>query len=321
MKVSIPKPCTENWGEMSPTQRGAFCKTCAIDVIDFSDKKPAEVKETLLANIGKQMCGRFSKTQLSNLSRDYQIWKNQSVKTFQSKFLWACLMAFGLTLFTGCENSNAQNILMHSLNENQNSLPLADSLKTDSDTTYSGDIDTLNQPPNPIDFIFGDIEYIEQEPDIMLMGEPAIEMPEIIESTCGTTPQDSTKTTKDLEPNVKNYVMGKMAPPPNFEEYLVDTAAVQNLPVKINTETIQASVYPNPRRTISTLKVSTTDPARHVIALFNMDGRFMKTIYTGRIGTEEQNFTIDLSNYSTGTYLVKITAKNVAYALKVNKVN
>ena len=111
MRVNIPKPCNENWGEMSPAQRGAFCQTCAIDVIDFSNKNPEEVKETLKANIGKHICGRFKKSQLSDLSRTYQIWENQSTKTFQSKFLWACMIAFGLTLFTGCENSNAQELV------------------------------------------------------------------------------------------------------------------------------------------------------------------------------------------------------------------
>lgn len=29
MKISIPKPCNENWNEMTPDQQGAFCKVCS----------------------------------------------------------------------------------------------------------------------------------------------------------------------------------------------------------------------------------------------------------------------------------------------------
>ena len=103
-KVSIPSPCNEGWNNMTPTIKGAFCSSCKIDVIDFTNKTNREIQEILLENRGKKLCGHIKTTQLAKLNQHYADWENQSVKVFQSKFLWACLIVFGVFLFTGCED-------------------------------------------------------------------------------------------------------------------------------------------------------------------------------------------------------------------------
>lgn len=324
MRVDIPNPCSENWVEMTPTQRGAFCQTCAVDVVDFSDKNPEEVKKTLRANIGKHMCGRFKESQLSDLSHTYQIWKNQSVKTFRSKFILACMIAFGLTLFTGCENSSAQNLPFNSFNENMSTLLVDDSLQNYSDKIA---MDTNNIPKQTIDptaFIQGDIDYsyIEQEPELIMMGEPEIEMNEIETSSCQTPIIDSTESNTSTKiPEEIVYIKGKIAPPPHFNDYLSDTVKIETLPPVIESESIQALAYPNPSTGLATLQVKTNEPGHYSIELYTLEGNKLRTIYAGKIGRDQQNFDINLSNYPSGTYLVKITSDYVAHALKINKVN
>ena len=100
--IEIPKPCHENWNEMTPTAQGAFCGSCQVNVIDFSDKSPSEVLNLLRENSGSHLCGRFSKNQLSHLNSSYTEWESQSTSVFYSKFIFACLLVFGMTLFTGC---------------------------------------------------------------------------------------------------------------------------------------------------------------------------------------------------------------------------
>lgn len=104
-KVSIPDPCSEDWNEMSPTERGAFCQKCQIDVVDFTYKSPNEIKTILMDNRGKHLCAHIKKSQIEQLNLDYAIWENQSVRTFHSKFLWACIMVFGMSLFTACNSA------------------------------------------------------------------------------------------------------------------------------------------------------------------------------------------------------------------------
>ncbi len=102
-KIVMPEPCSEDWSKMTPTEKGAFCAKCAIDVYDFTAKSNEEIRATLKMNAGKRTCGHISKTQLELINTDYHLWENQSVPTFRSKFLYACLMVFGMGLFTGCE--------------------------------------------------------------------------------------------------------------------------------------------------------------------------------------------------------------------------
>ncbi len=60
--ISIPKPCHENWQEMTATERGGFCKSCQKEVIDFTKKTEDETHRILSA--GGATCGRFRTDQL-----------------------------------------------------------------------------------------------------------------------------------------------------------------------------------------------------------------------------------------------------------------
>ncbi|WP_298793126.1 carboxypeptidase-like regulatory domain-containing protein [uncultured Allomuricauda sp.] len=61
--LTIPEPCSENWSAMTPTQKGAFCKSCQKEVIDFT-KTSNVVLSQKLSN-GNKLCGRFKSTQLN----------------------------------------------------------------------------------------------------------------------------------------------------------------------------------------------------------------------------------------------------------------
>ena len=102
-KIVMPEPCSEDWSKMTPTEKGAFCQKCAIDVYDFTGKSNEEIRETLTLKIGKKTCGHLTKGQMATINSDYHLWETQSVPTFRSKFLYACLMVFGMGLFSGCE--------------------------------------------------------------------------------------------------------------------------------------------------------------------------------------------------------------------------
>jgi hypothetical protein len=160
MQVDIAEPCHENWNQMSPTEKGAFCGKCQIDVVDFSNKTALEVKQILHDNIGKHLCGRFKKVQLEELNSDYLVWENQSIHTFQSKFLLACVLVFGMTLFSSCANGIAQDPLPIDFGIDK----IKDSLFQPIDTLKGEQINDVKT--NQIDYteiVMGDFAYVPEE--------------------------------------------------------------------------------------------------------------------------------------------------------------
>ncbi|MGK0436038.1 MAG: hypothetical protein ACJAX0_000267 [Flavobacteriales bacterium] len=69
MKLSISKPCHENWNEMTVTQKGKFCGSCQIEVTDFSKMTKIEIKEFFINNATNNTCGRFEARQIAEFNR------------------------------------------------------------------------------------------------------------------------------------------------------------------------------------------------------------------------------------------------------------
>jgi CarboxypepD_reg-like domain len=66
LMLSIPNPCSENWNNMTPQEKGRFCDTCQKCVVDFTTVTDAAVLDYFNKNNGK-ICGRFDKRQLDRV--------------------------------------------------------------------------------------------------------------------------------------------------------------------------------------------------------------------------------------------------------------
>src|SRR5690606_21600296 len=135
-RIRIPNPCGEDWNKMTPTEKGAFCDKCAFEVIDFSKNSPEEIKEILKSRMGQKTCGHISKTQMTLVNTDYHVWENQTVNTFRSKFLYACLMVFGFALFTGCEGAEEEEIKVGMMEPEEHEVGDIDVGMIEEDSTY-----------------------------------------------------------------------------------------------------------------------------------------------------------------------------------------
>ena len=69
-EIIIPNPCSENWENMTVSEQGKFCQNCQKDVVDFTQKSDKEVLDILAKSKGN-LCGRFTKQQLSTPFVDY----------------------------------------------------------------------------------------------------------------------------------------------------------------------------------------------------------------------------------------------------------
>ena len=106
-KITIPKPCHENWNAMTPKDKGKFCNSCSKTVVDFTKKSPLEIKQYLIEHKSERVCGHFYKKQLDSIVIEIpQITFHQQL-SFQKIFVLALFFVMGTTLFS-CQYKDGQ---------------------------------------------------------------------------------------------------------------------------------------------------------------------------------------------------------------------
>jgi hypothetical protein len=71
MKISIPNPCSEDWNQMTASEKGRFCTSCQTQVINFTEMPVEEIKH-FLEQETESICGRFSIHQIELFNATYQ---------------------------------------------------------------------------------------------------------------------------------------------------------------------------------------------------------------------------------------------------------
>ncbi|WP_269234218.1 hypothetical protein [Flavobacterium flavigenum] len=106
-KITIPKPCNENWNSMSPDKNGRFCNSCNKTVIDFTKMKNAQIHKYFTENSDKErICGHFKLNQIeSEESIKYEKIRSRlsriKIKPIQKIALFSLGLAFTLTSCMG----------------------------------------------------------------------------------------------------------------------------------------------------------------------------------------------------------------------------
>ncbi|WP_178984621.1 carboxypeptidase-like regulatory domain-containing protein [Winogradskyella helgolandensis] len=98
--LDIKTPCSENFNQFSPTEKGGFCSSCEKEVIDFTQMNAEEIIVFLKNKSTQNTCGRFNKNQLGEYTKKPN---NNKRLSFLSGIGLACVALF--SSFT----SQAQN--------------------------------------------------------------------------------------------------------------------------------------------------------------------------------------------------------------------
>lgn len=99
-KISIPKPCHEDWNKMTTNEKGRFCGSCVKTVVDFTEKSAKEIQEFFTENKGKRICGHFKRKQLDSIVIQIPETTFVTQLSFQKLFLLVLLFVMGTTLFS-----------------------------------------------------------------------------------------------------------------------------------------------------------------------------------------------------------------------------
>lgn len=104
-KISIPKPCHEDWDKMTPDETGRFCSVCVKTVVDFTTMLPYEIQHFFIQNQNKSICGRIRKSQLDSITIQIPHTVLYTQTQYHKMFLLALFIAMGTTLFS-CSDKN-----------------------------------------------------------------------------------------------------------------------------------------------------------------------------------------------------------------------
>lgn len=151
MHFHIPKPCHQKWDEMTPDEKGRYCKACNKTVVDFTKMTDDEVLSYFTQHQGQKVCGKVHKSQLAQNEVEISIPLSTIKKglTKWQVFGLSLLLVFGV-LLTGFKDTH-QTKATFKLEQNYSAF------KIDS--------------PPPIPYIIGDIqpEYSHEDEDIFGM--------------------------------------------------------------------------------------------------------------------------------------------------------
>ncbi len=106
LKITIPKPCHEDWNKMTENQEGRHCNSCMKTVIDFTRMNDDEVRNFLVSKKEEHVCGRFQNKQLQRIQLELPADIYYLEMPLWKKFLVACLVVFSTTLFS-CDIKHA----------------------------------------------------------------------------------------------------------------------------------------------------------------------------------------------------------------------
>lgn len=107
--LNVPKPCSQDWGGMTPEGRGRFCGSCNKTVVDFTKMENHEIVD-YLKNQGGRTCGYFLPHQVSvERPKHHQFLVNlyqnaqNGIKTTLLRNVSLALIAFCMTM-VGCNS-------------------------------------------------------------------------------------------------------------------------------------------------------------------------------------------------------------------------
>ncbi|MDO6674008.1 hypothetical protein Q4517_00405 [Tenacibaculum sp. 1_MG-2023] len=205
-KLTIPKPCHEDWNTMTPNEKGKFCSSCAKTVVDFTQKSSKEIQEYLLANKGQRVCGHFYRKQLDSIVIQLPETTFYQPLTFQKLFILSLLFVMGTTLFS-CKTDTGKTQKIEKV-EIINSIPkieiTIDSLKVDKDTIIQKK--KRKVPPPPLTkgiFVVDDTKMKplfqkDSVPEVVIMGD-------IVEGEIEIEPNEPYAFIQvDIKPKFKN---------------------------------------------------------------------------------------------------------------------
>jgi hypothetical protein len=141
-QLRIDNPCSENWEEMLPAEKGKFCQSCSKNVIDFTTLSDKEII-AFVSKSSSTLCGRISADQLNHT---FSYKKEFSLPPLFQKIA-AGLLFLGLSEHVQASEKKSAPITFSQLPEKES---ITKTSSTDSLIVFKGVVmDSVTKEPIP----------------------------------------------------------------------------------------------------------------------------------------------------------------------------
>jgi hypothetical protein len=93
IQLKIAEPCHENWGAMTPNDKGRFCDSCQKTVVDFTRMSDAAIFRFMEANTAS-VCGRMSNDQQNKIYSSLPVQSNANSFSLRALVLGTAISTF-----------------------------------------------------------------------------------------------------------------------------------------------------------------------------------------------------------------------------------
>jgi uncharacterized protein YegP (UPF0339 family) len=304
--LSIPKPCHEDWGAMTPSDKGRFCGSCQKTVIDF----------TIMSD--RQLAEFFKKPPSSVCGRVYDDQLNRDIIIPKKRIPWVkYFFQFSLPAFLVSMKANSQKpkTLIGDTTYCTSIMDKVEAPKAHSeDKIIKGQI--LDDRGNKISFATISIKNTKMGVQADAEGIFKINVPlnsTLIFSAVGYNSKEIAldgKTvnlivvfeTKDIalagEVVMVGYITPKRPKATPLIKNLVDTAFKRFL------------IYPSPIQRSSSFKIKPNkiDAGEYVVSIMSLNG---EVVQAKELTVESKKKILDfqLKDFASGTYIVRFSNK------------
>jgi len=307
--IGISEACSEDWDGMTPTEKGAFCHKCAIEVQDFTNKSSEEIKASLRMQIGKRVCGRILPEQEQALNAEFVVWQLNSKKTMQRAMTLSLIVVFGLTLFS-CSSPQEEDVIR----QIQQVVRVADDF-TEGKTAKS----VAGISGEPIEQAIA----LNEQRILRRQGEDiACEL----QKELSVDLEEAYAIADKLEENHMIYATaGVMIRTVEVEQFLIEDHLLSEKEQEFDENGIpfpdhfDSKVFPNPMVIKSTYELKVPSKELMVVGLYTMSGEHLRNLHEGELERGTHHFIIDLIDEQPGTYLVVARSKNYSNSAKFIK--
>lgn len=293
--IKIQTPCSEDWNAMQPNDRGAFCQSCAKNVIDLTRMSNTEIHSVLRENQHQSICTRIQNEQLDSLNLEFERWNKGTRVHMQRAMVASLLIVFGLTLFS-CNDERQQDQIR---------------------TTQQKLTEIAHQTQNDVTSVEADERNVNEIEEITMLGEVTMGLPEVqVENV-----DEPIQVIENDQYELVHTMMGDIALIPIYRDFLEQITPIveydalgRQVPVSFS-----AKAFPNPAIEQSTIEIGVPREIDANIQLFSNQGQLIYTIHSGKIERGIFQSNVELTNLEPGIYLIAIQSKEFNETVRLVK--